>query len=474
MTTRVKSAERVGGLLAASLLAAMLVAMAVALPVAAQETQETQEAQEPVEVWPKVKPETPEEPEKPEKKGTDAESDQEAAQAGSADVDSDAGSAGSESAKSEKKKDKEPSVKEKLGIDPCAVPASPEEAWVDRMQKGVFWTVCSTARWFDGFYGEPEDYDEYRSTYGRLGVAVEYDEQGSRWDLDTRFKARYEFPNLERKLDAFVGRVDEEDFVEGRGEDFGSLPPIFQETDAEWLAGLGYSPAHSARSRFDVDGGVRIDFPMDPFVRARWRTIRPLGSKRLFRFSQTAFWRRSLGTGTTSAMDIERALSRRLLARASASGTVAEEIDGLDWRVASTLYHLLREDTALAYQLEGRGQTDDEIPVYDWSVGMIYRQRVWREWLFLELRGRVHWPRQELEEEREPEAGFAVGFEILFGDHPSITRRHPSWELVDERVREAAERAKQRAREEAAASEESQSEESPLEETADSEDSEDG
>ena len=52
-----------------------------------------------------------------------------------------------------------------------------------------------------------------------------------------------------------------------------------------------------------------------------------------------------------------------------------------------------------------------------------------------------------------PRPGFAVGFEILFGDHPSITRRHPSWEQIDERVREAAERARQRAEEEAADSE---------------------
>ena len=423
------SRGRVGGLVAVALLAAVSTPM----PAAGQEGGES------VEVWPKVKSQK---------------------ESGEGDAAARPGSASNGTAEQAESKpaerEKEPGVKERLGIDPCAVPSSPEEAWVDRVQKGVFWTVCSTARWFDGFYGEPEDYDEYRSTYGRLGIAVEYDDQDGGLDLDTRFKARYEFPNLERKLDAFVGRVDEDDFVEGRGDDFGSLPQIFEEADAEWLLGLGYNPARSAKSRFDIDGGVKVRFPMDPFVRARWRTVRPLGSRRLFRFSQTAFWRRSLGAGTTSGMDIERSLGAKLLVRGGVAGTVAEEIDGLDWRVSSTLYHLLREDAALAYQIEGRGQTDDEIPVYDWSVGMIYRQRMLREWFFLELRGRVHWPRQELDEVREAEAGFAIGFEILFGDHPSITRRHPSWEEVDQRVREAAERAKKRAQEEAAESGETQ------------------
>lgn len=327
-------------------------------------------------------------------------------------------------------------------LDLCAVPRSPEEAWLDRMQKGVFWTVCSTARWFDSFYGDSTDYQEYRATYGRFGVAAEYDEQDGT-DLDTRFRARIELPNLERKIDAFVGRFDEDDFVEGRGDDFSALPRLFAETDTEWLLGLGYSPARDANSRFDVDGGVKVDFPMDPFVRARWRTHQPFGSHRLLRFSQTAFWRRSLGTGSTSHLDIERALGPKLLARWRTLGTVAEKIDGLEWRTSATLYQLLFEDSAIAYQIEGRGETDAEIPLDDWSAGLIYRQRMWREWFFLELRGRVHWPRDELHEKREAEAGFAIGFEILFGDHPSITRRHPAWDEVDDAVGKAVEEAKQ-------------------------------
>lgn len=414
-------------------LVGVLVASLACAPCASAQEESRGEPVDPpqLDVWPKVK------------------SQKETSEAASAE----GGTAG-ETARAEKpgevEKDEKPSVRETLGIDPCAVPADPREAWVDRMQKGVFWTVCSTSRWFDSFYGEPSDYLDYRSTYGRLGVAVEYDEQDGSVDLDTRFKARFELPNLERRVDAFVGRVDEEDFVEGRNEDFGSLPPIFAETDAEWLLGLGYNPARDAKSRFDIDGGVKLGFPMDPFLRARWRTNRPLGSKRLLRFSQTGFWRRSLGAGTTSGVDIERSLGPSLLARGSASGTMAEEIDGVDWRVAATIYQLLFEDSALAYQVEGRGETDHEIPVHDWSVGMIYRQRMWRDWFFLELRGRVHWPRDELTEERGAEAGFSVGFEILFGDHPSIARRHPSWEEVDEAVQKAAEKARREAEQEAA------------------------
>jgi hypothetical protein len=341
------------------------------------------------------------------------------------------------------------SSSEELGIDPCAVPEDPRKAWVDRMRRGVFWTVCSTSRWFDGFYGDTNDYRDYRSSYGRLGIAVGYDEQRGSPDLDSRFKARFSFPNLERRIDAFVGRVDEQDFVEGRNEDFGALPRLFAETDTEWLLGLGYSPARDAKSRFDVDGGVRLDFPMDPFLRARWRTHHPLGAERLVRFSQTGFWRRSLGTGTTSQLDVERSLGPSLLSRWRTVGTVAERIDGLDWRTSLTLYHLIFETSAFAYQVEGKGETDADIPLTDLSVGIVYRQRMWREWFFLELRGRVHWPKQEEHEERQAETGFAIGFEILFGDHPSLPGRRGSWAEVDNAVDRASQEAVERARQEA-------------------------
>lgn len=406
---------------------AVLVAVALwtfAPPVAADETEGEQAA-----------PASPSEPERSEPERTEPEvSEPESTPVAGVDANSDG----------------KLSAEEELGMDPCAVPKNPREAWVDRMQRGVFWTVCSTSRWFDGFYGDANDYRDYRSTYGRFGVALGYDEQNGGLDVDTRFKARFNFPKLERRIDAFIGRVDEQDFVEGRNEDFGALPRLFADTDTEWLLGLGYNPARDAKSRFDVDGGVRLDFPMDPYLRARWRTHHPLGAKRLVRFSQTGFWRRSLGTGTTSQLDVERALGPSFLTRWRTVGTVAEQIEGLEWRTSLTLYQLIFEDSALAYQIEGKGETDADIPLTDWSVGLVYRQKMWRDWFFLEVRGRVHWPKQELDEKRQAENGFAVGFEILFGDHPSLAGRRASWDEVDRAVDRAAQEAGERARREKA------------------------
>ena len=46
---------------------------------------------------------------------------------------------------------------------------------------------------------------------------------------------------------------------------------------------------------------------------------------------------------------------------------------------------------------------------------MIYRQRIYREWLYLELRSSVGWPRDTWNERREANWGAGVALEMQFG-----------------------------------------------------------
>lgn len=306
--------------------------------------------------------------------------------------------------------------------DPCkAEDGDPDDIWIDKMRRGVYRTVCATSRWFDGFYGDQPLIDEYRSTYGRLGVGIEVvEEEGV--DFDDRFEARFPLPQFERRLEAFVGRYDEDDFVEGRERSFDSLPETFDDTDSEWLLGLGYNPARGERGDFELDLGVDVGFPMDPFVRALWTTEYPIGEVHLLRFRQVGFWRNSDGLGTTSQIAVERALRPRLLVRWFGIGTVAEKIRGIEWYSSLTLYQRFDLDRAISYQVDVHGESDAPVAVEEWALNARYRHRMWRDWFFLDLRAHLQWPKELPGQGRDVDPGFTVGFEILFGDHPSLVR----------------------------------------------------
>jgi hypothetical protein len=62
------------------------------------------------------------------------------------------------------------------------------------------------------------------------------------------------------------------------------------------------------------------------------------------------------------------------------------------------------------------GESDREIDIADYGLRAIYRRRIHLEWLFLEMRSSVTWPRDSAIELREPNWGVGVALEMLFGE----------------------------------------------------------
>jgi hypothetical protein len=307
----------------------------------------------------------------------------------------------------------------------CATQGTGETAWLDRMHAQLTVATCSSARWFDGLFGTPHDYDAYRGTYGSISLGTLWDEHDG-FDPKLRFKARLRLPQLNGRLNAFIGRVDEDEFVTGTLNQFDTLPDQFRDlNDAKLLIGLGYSQP-GLRGQIDVDAGVHVDIPLDPYLRANYRRAWAPATDVILRFRQSAFWQYVDGVGTSSKVDLDLSLSDRLLLRTSGLGKVAEKVDGVDWDTSLTLYQELGPKHALAYQLTANGETGAAVPLRDYGARLIYRRQVLREWLILELRGGFGWPRELLVQRREFSWGLGAALEMRFGDWPSMRLAEPS------------------------------------------------
>lgn len=305
--------------------------------------------------------------------------------------------------------------------DPCRDPGlgvgPNREMWLDAMQRGIFMSVCSSARWFDGFFGDARFDHAARSTWGRLAINTIWDQKDS-LDAKVRFRARVSLPNLDRRFNAFFGRENEEDFVRGRNEGFESLPEFFRDTDdREWLVGLGYNPVGSNADRFDASVGVKLRFPLEPFVQGRYSYIWLLGDNDLVRFRNTVFWRNQHGFGNTISFDFEHAFGPRLLARLANTGTLSEATEGVDWKSSLTLYQALSGPRALSYTTYIDGETDHPVSVDRYGLRVIYRQQMYRQWFFGQLIGGYNRPR-DFGEEREDSWELGVGFEVIYGRQP--------------------------------------------------------
>lgn len=292
-----------------------------------------------------------------------------------------------------------------------------EQDVLDESRRILAETFCSATLWFDGLFGQP-DVENAREVSGRVELSTVYTEADGAQPR-ARLRLKYDLPNLERRVNLFLGRDDRDEFVRGRQEGFAIRSSVFGvETEDRWLAGLGYSPPGRWRERFDFRVGARLSSAPEAFVQGRLRHNVFLGDRSVWRLRETVFYENRDGFGSTSSADFDYVLRRQtLLFHWGIAGTVSEVTDGMDWRSATVLYQNLGSRTALGYEIFLRGSTGG-VEVREYGARTIFRRALNREWLYGELIGGYTWPRESAGERREGSPLVGFGLELLFGRDP--------------------------------------------------------
>lgn len=306
----------------------------------------------------------------------------------------------------------EPSLRD-LCRDGTATPGT----MLDNSRRLLAETFCGATLWFDGLFGEP-NVENAREVSGRVELsAIHSESEGT--DPKARLRLKYDLPNLDRRVNLFLGREDRDDFVQGREEGFAIRSAVFGvETEEQWLAGLGYSPPGKWKDRLDFRVGGRVSSAPEVFVQGRLRRNVFLGERAVWRLRETAFYENRDGFGSTSSADFDYVLTPELLFRWGTVGTFSEATEGLDWRTATVLYQNLGSRSALAYELFLRGATDDDVGIREYGARGVYRRPLNREWLFGEVIAGYTWPRDSIDQPRDGSVLIGFGIELLFGRNP--------------------------------------------------------
>jgi hypothetical protein len=300
---------------------------------------------------------------------------------------------------------------------PCRPPDSRMLRFIDEVQRQIYRTMCGAALWFDGVFGEQQHPAAAQQTSGRVefsGAYSEYDGAKFRTLLDVRLR----IPNMENRLEAFLGRDNDQDFVEGRQEGL-ALRPLFLSIEGEdrWVAGLGYGLPGNYKQRTDVRLGVRggLRTP-ETFAQARFRRNFFVGENNLLHFREIAFWTNREGFGATTVLDFDHIVTPQNMWRWANTATNSQDTHAWWWRSAFLWYENLGERRAIAYETYVRGETQAEVPLQEYGARTIYRHGFpSRKWLYSEVVLGYSWPRFELEETRRGSAAIALGLEPLFG-----------------------------------------------------------
>ena len=306
-----------------------------------------------------------------------------------------------------------------------AAPQGPEtdDQWLDRAQEGVYDMVWKSAMHLDRWFGAQEPPSAYQGASGSLTPSLLWD-QFDGFQPKLRFRVEMPLPGLNERFNAFVGRVDPNEYISESAPESGALPRQYGPIDQEQtLAGISYRTPPKQGSRFDAGAGVRLKFPLDPYVKGSYVYERGDSMSGLLSLRETVFWQNSEHAGVTSRVDLEKLFLRDLwLLRWTTSLSFSERSQGVYGYSAITAIRGLPNRRAIAFEAGIDGMSDMPVPVHEYGFKAAYRQAVVRDWLVMEVRSSLTWPREKLEQERSPSWGVGIGFEMFFGTDEFLAR----------------------------------------------------
>jgi hypothetical protein len=297
----------------------------------------------------------------------------------------------------------------------CRVEDAEDQDRVEEARRVLQETMCGAVLWFDGLFGDERHVHTARETSGRVELVTLYSEFGG-IDVDGRLRLRYQLPNLEERVNVFLGRGDDREVVEDREEGFAvRASGLGLESARRWVAGLGFTPPGRLAEGAEFRVGARPSTSPSVFGQIRLRQDTQPSDQSFWHFRETLFWDSREGFGVTAGVDFDRVLTPEVLVRWSNIGTLSEASPGLDWRTAGILYRSLGGRRAVAGELFARGATSADVPLHEYGARGVLRFPLGRPHLFGELVLGYSWPREELSDRRTGSTTIGIGTELLFG-----------------------------------------------------------
>jgi hypothetical protein len=292
-----------------------------------------------------------------------------------------------------------PPVEEGRFTGPCMGGEELGRTWLDRTHSYITGMLCQPSVWFDGFFGNTGAGEEWPGSLIRWQGAYRLDERAEETGYRSEFRASFRLPRMTSKFRLVVASESASDPTDVHPDD-NPIAPIgnAEPTNGGVTAGWKYYLTDAKRTRISLGGGVKLENPLQPYLRFRLRYTQLLGRSTLFRFTPTVTWLSEEGLNRSLQLDLDHRPSENVLLRASQSFSRKELDPGTSWGTTLTLYDRISTNTVLAFEAGATGNTYPNNHVERYRLATRIRSNFYRDWLFLELEPEYYWPVDELGE----------------------------------------------------------------------------
>lgn len=243
--------------------------------------------------------------------------------------------------------------------------------------------VDNTARSIDRFFGSDDAFRVDNDSYLRVTNDLRWEEdKGVSNDLRPRLKL--DLPTASKRLHLLV----ESDTPEQRTAEQEAVPGLRNSVDNRrtTVFGLGADlDSWMPEWKKQIQGGLRVALPLDPYVRFIARRDMPLrGEWELNSYNRLA-WFNSDGYSANSEIKIGEPLSPHWRLYYETDLTWQEKRDYLQFAQSANLVHLLSTSSALTYTLGFSGTGFEEPHIDKYFLTADYRRNLARRIVFLDV-----------------------------------------------------------------------------------------
>lgn len=248
----------------------------------------------------------------------------------------------------------------------------------------------------DSFFGNIKTETHQKAAYQlrwRNSLRVE---QGGQVRFGTTLRANIELSRINERMNVvLLGEDEPEPFSSSLSEDPGN-PGFDRRTQSLRVANteLRYGLVRTPSLDIFLGAGVRLIIPPEAFVRSRLQYTYKISDVSLLRFGETLFVKKLDVLGETSEFDLERLLDDKTLLRWANSGTLSDELKGMQWGTELSLIRELSPQSGITLTGGVYGNTSTDDAVQNFRILARYRRNFLRSWLFYELEPEVSWPRR--------------------------------------------------------------------------------
>lgn len=292
-------------------------------------------------------------------------------------------------------------------------PANADEGLVDVMHSGISRGLLTSAIWLDSFFGD----ERYEAEVNRSQFKVRLDalREGST-GMDYRrpnYDLRLVLPQLRKKTRLVISGDPNIDLETTPSQPGGPGTNLAKPPERNLTTTLQVFPVETKRSNFSIRAGVKLhDGKLAVLAGPRYRYLIPLDPWDL-RFTQELIWSSDMRWQSRTRFDLERPLPHDLFFRTSLEGIWSENVVGYPYALTFVLRQPLDGNRALQYEWVNSFQTRPTDLLTEELIVLRYRQRFWRDWLFLEIAPQVRYPRDR---GFEYTPGIIFRLEMVFGD----------------------------------------------------------